>query len=276
MTKSIYLPYTYLVGWSYLDKWYYGCRFARGCHPSDLLNPYATSSRRVKEFIKLHGEPDVVEIRNVFDDSSSARMWEHRVLKRLKVVQQDKWLNETDNKSISLEKCAARGFQGKRHTIETRLLMSWQRKGVPKSKQHSAAISKGKIDYYQAHVHVNKGKKLQPHSEETKLKISLANQGKKKTQKQKEFLSSLYKGKTFRELHGKNELAIRKKMAEAHLGNETAAKQYKITFPDGKTQVIKNLTKFCREYSLTVHYMYEVARGTQCTHKGFKCKRFSF
>ena len=33
-------PYTYLIGWSNLNKFYYGVRYGKGCHPSDLWVKY--------------------------------------------------------------------------------------------------------------------------------------------------------------------------------------------------------------------------------------------
>jgi hypothetical protein len=94
-------PYTYLIGWPELDRWYYGSRYAIGCDPSDLWVRYFTSSRQVADFRKVHGEPTVRIIRKVFQDANSVRLWEHRVLKKLKVIYNDRWLNKTDNKAIA-------------------------------------------------------------------------------------------------------------------------------------------------------------------------------
>ncbi len=60
------IPYTYLIGWSKLNKWYYGCRCAQHCHPNDLWIKYFTSSLYVRQFRKLHGEPDVIKVRKIF------------------------------------------------------------------------------------------------------------------------------------------------------------------------------------------------------------------
>ena len=92
--------YTYLIGWPDHNKWYYGVRYAKGADPADLWNPYTTSSNHVKSFVGEHGDPSVRLIRRVFEDTISARLWEHRVLKRMRVVGDDRWLNKTDNKSI--------------------------------------------------------------------------------------------------------------------------------------------------------------------------------
>lgn len=86
-------PYTYLIGWPEHNIWYYGVRYAKGCNPSDLWNPYKTSSTHVAAFVAEHGEPPVRQIRNTFDNAQAARTWEERVLKRMKVVVDHKWLN---------------------------------------------------------------------------------------------------------------------------------------------------------------------------------------
>lgn len=94
-------PYTYLIGWPEHNTWYYGVRYAKGCNPLDLWNPYKTSSIHVSAFAAEHGDPPVRQIRNTFDNAQAARLWEERVLRRMKVVESDKWLNRTDNKSIA-------------------------------------------------------------------------------------------------------------------------------------------------------------------------------
>lgn len=53
------------------------------------------------QFVTEHGEPDVIQVRKTFDNTIVAQNWEHRVLKRMKVVSSNKWLNRTDNKSIA-------------------------------------------------------------------------------------------------------------------------------------------------------------------------------
>ena len=89
-------PYTYLIRWPQLNISYYGVRYAQDCNPSDLWNPYKTSSTHVAEFIAEHGEPDVVQVRKTFIDVPVAQNWEHSVLKRIKAVSSDRWLNRND------------------------------------------------------------------------------------------------------------------------------------------------------------------------------------
>lgn len=100
-----FVPYTYLIGWTKLNRWYYGVEYAnnaqRVANPRNLFNTYFTSSKLVAKMIDKHGNPDVVSIRKTFVDSVKAREWEHRALRRLHVVHDDRWLNQTDNKAIS-------------------------------------------------------------------------------------------------------------------------------------------------------------------------------
>lgn len=42
-------PYTYLIGWPNLNKWYYGVRYAKNCQPIDLLEVREKKSKYLKE-----------------------------------------------------------------------------------------------------------------------------------------------------------------------------------------------------------------------------------
>jgi hypothetical protein len=99
--KTINKPYTYLIGWSSLNKFYYGVRYAKNCHPSDLWKKYFTSSKIVKKYRTLYGEPDIIEVRKTFSDINSAIIWEQKVLNRLKVLISEKWLNANVAGAIS-------------------------------------------------------------------------------------------------------------------------------------------------------------------------------
>lgn len=104
--------YTYLIGWSKFNKFYYGVRYAKNCKPSDLWNTYQTSSKYVKEFVKLNGDPDIIKVRRVFDSIDKARNWEHKVLRRIRATSRDIFLNKTDN--ISIDPNLANYYLGKR------------------------------------------------------------------------------------------------------------------------------------------------------------------
>ena len=91
------MAYTYLIGWSKHDKFYYGARWAKDCSPDDLWNTYFTSSKPVKAFRKEHGEPDVIQVRKVFDDVDKCKLHERKALEKLNVLRNDKWLNKNIN-----------------------------------------------------------------------------------------------------------------------------------------------------------------------------------
>lgn len=90
------MKYTYLVGWSELDTWYYGRRTAKNCSPDELWVTYFTSSRHVKEFREINGEPDIVDVRKVFTSVNECVEWEHRFLRKVNAARNNKFLNKTN------------------------------------------------------------------------------------------------------------------------------------------------------------------------------------
>lgn len=91
---TTYQPYTYLVGWTAINKWYYGVRTAKTANPKDLWVSYFTSSKFVKKIRNQFGEPDVVKIRKTFSCSNEALIWELKVLTRLNAAENENWLNK--------------------------------------------------------------------------------------------------------------------------------------------------------------------------------------
>jgi hypothetical protein len=106
MSKNTYSPYTYLIGWSRLDKWYYGAKYSSNTYSSESLfnansdKPYLTSSNAVGEFIEKYGWPDVIKVRKTFSDKESCLLWEHRVLKRLDAKNNEKFLNRSNGAKL--------------------------------------------------------------------------------------------------------------------------------------------------------------------------------
>jgi len=160
MIKTI--PFTYLLKHIPTNKYYYGVRFKKGCHPNDLWTKYFTSSKKVKGLIKRYGKKSFIfEIRKTFKNIRQAINWENKVLKRMKVIYRNDFLNLTDNKSIDpfhLSKIMMgkkNNFYGKKHTKES----------IEKIRFHST----GK----------NNPMYGKPRTEEVKQKLRLANLGKK-------------------------------------------------------------------------------------------------
>lgn len=131
-------------------------RYKRGCHPNDFWKTYFTSSSYVHKFRKEHGEPDVIEVRQTFNDSLQAREWESKVIRRMRMVKSKRWLNKKDPKGK---------FYCNGHTEEVRAKISEANTGKTKSDETKKKISEA-----------NKGKS-RSHSEESKKKMSEAKKG---------------------------------------------------------------------------------------------------
>jgi hypothetical protein len=156
------ISYTYLIGWKNQNKWYYGVRYSSKCHPNDLWKKYFTSSKKVKLFRQQFGEPDVIQVRRTFENSKKAKFWEEKVLKRMNVSKNDKWLNLRENT-----------WKGVVITEEIRNKMSEKAKGKSKTKG------------YTNEFRLKNGYKLIPgkpkgskEKEETRIKKSVSKTGK--------------------------------------------------------------------------------------------------
>jgi hypothetical protein len=177
-SNSIYHnPYTYLIGWSQLNKFYYGVRFAKGCHPDDLWSSYFTSSKHVEKLRHEVGEPDIIQVRKTFADGEAALSWEHKVLQRMCVVKDERFLNRYDGKSFLVEagknhprfgrihSDAAREQLSKRN-IEYILQNGHNMQGKNHTKETRNKMSLAQKERYKNISHVNKGKRLSSTSRE--------------------------------------------------------------------------------------------------------------
>lgn len=171
-------PYTYLIGWSTHNKWYYGARYGKNCHPSDLWVKYFTSSNYVKKFRADFGEPDIIQIRKTFSTVEQCCLWEESVLRKLDCPSNSSWLNASryiglgkwiisektrDNMSIAKQGCTPWN-KGLTKDISVPLMKISEsltgRVGHHASENQKIAVSKAW-----------KGVKRGPQSEEHKKKI---------------------------------------------------------------------------------------------------------
>lgn len=89
--------FTYLVKCIPTNQFYYGVCYKRGVSADRLWTTYFTSSKSVHRLIEDYGSDAFeVEIRRTFETSEAARLWESKVLKRMNVVKDPRWLNRTD------------------------------------------------------------------------------------------------------------------------------------------------------------------------------------
>lgn len=93
--------FTYLIKCLPTNQFYYGVSFRKGTHPDRLWVEYFTSSTTVHKLISTYGKDAFeFEIRKTFTDPTAAQHWEAKVLKRMKVVGNPKWINRHDNISF--------------------------------------------------------------------------------------------------------------------------------------------------------------------------------
>ena len=93
---SIYIPFTYIIGWSQHKKFYYGAKYAKGCQPSDLWETYFTSSNHVKQFREQFGEPDIIKIHKTFADRDACLSFENKYLSKIDAKNNCLFLNENN------------------------------------------------------------------------------------------------------------------------------------------------------------------------------------
>lgn len=160
-----YIPFTYLIGWSEHDIWYYGRRTAKKCHPSDLWKIYFTSSKLVKAFREQHGEPDIIEVRKTFDDSKDCTRWESKVLQRIDAQHDFRFLNQRN----SDEKWDTSGLPIPDYVLEKRIASA---RGKAAAKDSFTGESLGRISLSDPRwqtgeiVGITKGRVFGPPSEE--------------------------------------------------------------------------------------------------------------
>ena len=167
-------PYTYVIGWPTHNLFYYGVRYRANCHPRDFFVDYFTSSKLVYECMLKYGMPPYRKIRKTFDTPKQAIIWERRVLSRMKVLYNDKWLNkniggavEFDERVRSLMSDAKRGClwvnkDGRKTLIRKELLGVYLQNGFQRG--HGQRLTGANNPMFG-----------RIHSDETKHKIGLAN-----------------------------------------------------------------------------------------------------
>jgi hypothetical protein len=176
-------PYTYLIKHRPTGKVYYGFRSANRVDPcDDLWKQYFTSSPGVQKLIEETGADSFdVEVRRVFETKEQASNWETRVLRRCRVLEDNRWLNQNIAGYIvpteESRKKISDFHKGKAKSEEHRQKMREAQKGKPKKSivyktpEYRALMSKIKSGKGNARY----GAEV---SEETRRKISKANKGK--------------------------------------------------------------------------------------------------
>ena len=143
------LPFTYLIGWSKHNLYYYGVKYAIGCHPKNLWTSYFTSSDYVKQKRIELGEPDIIQIRKTFSCKNKAVNWEYKVLKRMKIFENAKFLNKCvagkwvmdEDTKLKISK-SSRGKKKSKMSETQRKNISLGHLGITSSKETRKKLSK--------------------------------------------------------------------------------------------------------------------------------------
>jgi len=159
------IPFTYLVKHIPTNRYYYGVKIKKGCHPYDLWTKYFTSSKKVKGLIRRYGKKSFIfEIRKTFKTPQAALNWENKVLRRMKVIYRDDFLNQSDNLNVNPE-LLSKARMGKGNPMY----------GKKMTKEHKEKIKNSLIKRYKKMEHHTKGRK---HTPEFLKFLSRINKGK--------------------------------------------------------------------------------------------------
>jgi len=125
--------YTYLIKFKITGQVYYGSRSKNiklGLTPEqDLMVHYFTSCKPLKKLIKQHGVSAFEwQIRRRFDTIEQAVAWEQKVLRRMRVLHDQRWFNQNIAGYIV-------------PTVAGLQKISETHKGVPKNDEHRKRIA---------------------------------------------------------------------------------------------------------------------------------------
>lgn len=88
------MAYVYKLSWTKFNMSYIGVRYGRASKVGDIWKTYFTSSRHVKAFRCIHGEPDLIEILGVYDTKETAIEAEENFIKKTNAVASPLFLNK--------------------------------------------------------------------------------------------------------------------------------------------------------------------------------------
>lgn len=175
------------------------------------------------------------------------------------------WLGlfETANDlfGYNISQKAGAPMSGLKHSAETLKKMSQSHSGRKHSEESKAKISKG-----------NLGKKLSPEHVE---QMRLSRVGKKASEETKQKLREIRKNPSaeLRYKFGNGTRGKKLSRERVERGALARSQRFIVVSPDGVSQEILGLAKFCRQHGLDQGSMTKVAQGKRPNHKGWLCYR---
>lgn len=253
MNHKKHTPYTYLIGWTKHNKWYYGRRTSSKCHPSELWITYFTSSKHVANFRRQFGDPDVLQIRKTFQNAKKCCLWESKVLKRLDAQHSDLWLNQKNGD----EKWDTSGlsFIRSKKSIEKKLNTVIKKYGVDNVSKSEIIKNKRQETFLRKY-----GVEHNFYTEEFKAQVKstwLNNYGVDNPNKRT--VKCQYCNKNTKPTHIFQCRLNPNRVNNGHKGASNGkAKEYQIIDPNGTLHVvIGELKKFCHEHCLSGRLLVE-------------------
>lgn len=255
-----YTPYTYFIEWSKTKMKYYGVRFAQNCNPDDFWVDYFTSSVSVKDYIKEHGQPDIRQIRRVFSCPEKARLWEHKVLKRLRVVSRTDYLNKSDGKAVDMQDPVIR----ENHKRGIELYHSQPGVSEFKSQIQKVAQNKPELIEIKRKTKLNNWKDQEWRKKQTEaIKQGLNNPKTKKAMETAQ--QNLWKDEDFRnkQIELRNRPEVKEAQRKAKLGTNNHRCDMTLFYFQHKDGKVEHLTKyeFRTKYNITLHFLGKILNG---------------
>jgi hypothetical protein len=121
-------PFTYVIKCLTTNQIYYGVRYAKRCHPSDLGKKYFSSSTVLNRRIKQYGlQQFQFQVRRIFSSQEAACAWELKVLRRIGAASNPLFINRqnhlfpVDNRGSKNPMYGLPGTMlGRKHSEETK------------------------------------------------------------------------------------------------------------------------------------------------------------
>lgn len=184
-------PYVYFIMWTKHNLAYIGVRHAKNCHPDDLWTRYFTSSKYVQEQRELLGEPDHLEILEIFLTADEAVNYEQDVIRTFELHANPIFLNRNCAGSFVMDiftkQKIREAMTGKIHSEETKSKISSSKTGIKHSADSRVKMSQSRM-----------GKVM---SKETRARISESRTGHKVSNETRSKLSDALKGRHFSDEH---------------------------------------------------------------------------